>query len=285
MTIYLLDGSGNQIASTTTDADGKYAFADLKPGVYGVDEVQPAGYLEGGDRVGSAGGTLDGPDRTLGAQLGSGVSGVNYDFCEDAAGDDFRLRLPGRSADRAPARRPAAEHPRASATAQLTPDDTRLAGVELQLCDGSGVPLSDAHGNPITTMTDANGYYEFDDAVSGRVFDRAKPRPAGICPASTRRAAKGGLVVNRYSTSSMRRILSTLAVNPSGSAIVQIPINPGDAAVQYNFSEVLIQTQHTAAEQPADSRRRRRRPPPTPPLPPPRGAAVRRIPARRGMPY
>ena len=67
----------------------------------------------------------------------------------------------------------------------------------------------------------------------------------------------------------MPRILSTLAVDPAGSAIVQIPINPGDAAVQYNFSEVLVAD--------AAARRIRRRsaraavppPPPTPPLPPP----------------
>ena len=71
MTIYLLDGSGNRIASTTTDANGKYAFTDLQPGTYGTEEIQPAGYLEGGDLVGSAGGTLSGPDKILGAPVGS----------------------------------------------------------------------------------------------------------------------------------------------------------------------------------------------------------------------
>ena len=59
VTIYLLDGSGNRTASTTTDADGKYAFTDLKPGVYGVEEIQPADYLEGWDQVGSAGGDVE----------------------------------------------------------------------------------------------------------------------------------------------------------------------------------------------------------------------------------
>jgi len=34
--------------------------------------------------------------------------------------------------------------------------------------------------------------------------------------------------------------MSTLAVDPAGSAIVRITIDPGDVAVQYNFSEVLI---------------------------------------------
>ena len=82
VTIYLLDSAGNRVTSTTTDANGKYSFSGLTPGVYGVEEIQPAAYLEGGDQVGSAGGTLDGYDRILSAQLNSGVYGENYDFYE-----------------------------------------------------------------------------------------------------------------------------------------------------------------------------------------------------------
>ena len=80
MTIYLLDGSGNRIASTTTDANGKYAFTDLTPGVYGVEEIQPAAYLEGGDRSARPAAQLDGVDRILNAQLDSGVDGVELRF-------------------------------------------------------------------------------------------------------------------------------------------------------------------------------------------------------------
>ena len=82
VTIWLLDSSGNRITSTTTNSNGKYSFTNLKPGVYGVEEIQPSGYLEGGDQVGSAGGQLSGPDDILQAQLGSGVNGVSYDFWE-----------------------------------------------------------------------------------------------------------------------------------------------------------------------------------------------------------
>ena len=55
VTVYLLDSSGNQITSTTTDANGKYAFTDLLPGTYGTADVQPSGYLQGGDLVGNEG--------------------------------------------------------------------------------------------------------------------------------------------------------------------------------------------------------------------------------------
>ena len=111
VTIYLLDGSGNRIASTTTDSNGKYSFTDLKPGVYGVEEIQPAGYLEGSDQVGSAGGTLDGPDRILDAQLDSGRQRRQLRFLGSRAGEDFRLRVPGRADDRAQAGRSDAEYP------------------------------------------------------------------------------------------------------------------------------------------------------------------------------
>ena len=72
VTIYLLDGSGNRTVSTTTDAKGNYAFTGLKPGVYGVEEIQPAGYLEGWNQVGSAGGELNAPDQVLERLAGLG---------------------------------------------------------------------------------------------------------------------------------------------------------------------------------------------------------------------
>ena len=97
---------------------------------------------------------------------------------------------------------------------RLTPDDTRLPGVTLQLCDGSGVPQTDLQGNPITTKTDANGYYKFTEAASGRVFDREVP-PSGYLPGVDTAGSKGGLVVNRYSGARCGYPF-TLAVDPSG---------------------------------------------------------------------
>ena len=82
--IDLLDGSGNVIATTLTNADGEYSFTGLRPGTYSVREHQPAGYFDGGERVGTAGGTADIANDTDSADiaLGSGVNGVQYDFCE-----------------------------------------------------------------------------------------------------------------------------------------------------------------------------------------------------------
>ncbi len=268
VTIYLVDGAGNQIASTTTDADGKYAFVDLKPGVYGVQEIQPANYLEGGDVVGSAGGALDGPDRILNAQLDSGVNGVNYDFWEEVP-----AKISGYVFQDGPAivvkeGDPAPNIP-ALRNGQLTPDDKRLPGVVLQLCDGSGVPLLDSQGRQITTVTDANGYYEFDMLYSG-VYSIREIAPSQYLPGVDTVGSKGGLVVNRYATIDPS-VLSTLAVDTGGNAIVRIPINPGDVAVQYNFSNVLVETQPV--------------PPPTPPPPSPPPSPEPPLPSPIALPF
>ena len=52
--INLFDAQGNLLTSTTTEQNGAYSFANLAPGTYHVQEIQPAGYFEGDDNVGSA---------------------------------------------------------------------------------------------------------------------------------------------------------------------------------------------------------------------------------------
>ena len=146
---------------------------------------------------------------------------------------------------------------------KLTPDDTRLSGVVLQLCDGSGYPLTDANGNHITTDDRRQRLLRVHDAPAGRVFGRGDP--AQRLRARHRHRRQQGRPGRQHLFQARRSVMSTLAVDPSGSAIVQIPIDPGDAAVQYNFSEVLI---NAAVESAAGSAAAS--PPPTPtPIPPP----------------
>jgi protocatechuate 3,4-dioxygenase beta subunit len=280
VTIWLLDSSGNQITSTTTNSSGKYSFTNLKPGVYGVEEMQPAGYFEGSDQVGSAGGQLNGPDQILQAQLGSGVNGVSYDFWEvtpaEISGYVFQdgptiVLKDGDPEPNIPSIR----------TGILTANDIRLSGVTLQLCDGSGYPMKDAQGNIITTKTDANGYYEFTMLQPGK-YSVIEIQPSGYIPGIDTAGTNGGMVVNKYAKVDAMT-LSTLAVDPSGSAIVRITVDPGDTAVQYNFSEVLEQRQ--PANQPANQPGGFTPPgvpTPLPPLPP---AAPFSPPQLPGAPY
>ncbi len=238
VTVYLLDESHTQIASTQTNQNGEYSFTNLNPGVYGVEEVQPPGYFEGGDQVGSAGGSLDGVDRIIAAGLGSGVNAVNYDFYEL-----LPATISGYVFQDGPAIQVKKGDPLPNILSLrdgiLTPDDTPLAGVILQLCDGSGYPLLDSYGNPITTVTNADGYYEFTGLAPGDYAVIAQV-PAGYIPSVDTAGSKGGIVVNRYQNLDAT-LLSTLAVDPQGDAIVRIALNSGDAAVQNNFSVVKIE--------------------------------------------
>ena len=69
----------------------------------------------------------------------------------------------------------------------------------LQLCDATGYPLSDSHGNPITTTSDANGYYEFTGLRPG-VYSIVEAQPSQYVPGIDTAGSKGGLVVDRYAT-------------------------------------------------------------------------------------
>src|SRR5262249_40139907 len=81
VTVELLNSDGAVIRTTKTDADGNYRFDDLPPGVYGVHEVQPDGYFDGDEHLGSAGGILD-DDLVTDIVLHSGTQATGYDFCE-----------------------------------------------------------------------------------------------------------------------------------------------------------------------------------------------------------
>jgi hypothetical protein len=62
-----------------TDASGAYAFNNLPPGDYVVTEVQPAGYLQGSNQLGSLGGTVIGDQFVVHL---AGGNGANYNFGE-----------------------------------------------------------------------------------------------------------------------------------------------------------------------------------------------------------
>jgi hypothetical protein len=67
-----------------TDSGGMYAFLNLRPGTYTLTETQPAGYSQGIDTVGTAGGGLVATD-TFQVGLGQGVNGSDYNYGERPA--------------------------------------------------------------------------------------------------------------------------------------------------------------------------------------------------------
>ncbi|MDZ4783214.1 MAG: SdrD B-like domain-containing protein, partial [Planctomycetia bacterium] len=152
--IQLRDPSGNVIATTVTDANGVYIFGGLAPGVYSVFEVQPSGYYDGGEEVGTAGGTVGGNDLITSINLGPGVTATGYDFCENEP-----VSLSG------------------YVYVDLDNDGIRdagesgIAGVTLVLLDAAGAPTT------VTAVTDVNGFYRFDGLAPG-VYGVSEVQPA-----------------------------------------------------------------------------------------------------------
>ncbi len=267
----LLDASGKSTGLTAvTDSNGFYQFSNLTPGTYGVSETQPAGYLDGLDTAGPIGGTAHNPgDLIDGIPLSSGTSAPDNDFGEIKpaliSGYVFQDGPPivvtqGETPDIPKLR-----------DGILTSDDTRLSGVVLELCDASGQPLLDSHGNTITAVTDASGYYEFDNLKPNVYSVVEMTQPAnylpGIDTVGTTNGVADGLAFNSYTYQSLGEgTLSMLsALNSSSIAIASITLDAGDKAVSYNFSHVLVQTQ-TQPTSPSSSYPTAL--PPIPPMPP-----------------
>jgi N-acetylneuraminic acid mutarotase len=91
------DDLGHNVSlSRTTDGDGAYVFAGLRPGSYYLTKAsQPAGYTAAIDSAGTAGGGLVAADQFF-IQLAAGVDGLNYNYGErPAAGGGVK---PGQTA-------------------------------------------------------------------------------------------------------------------------------------------------------------------------------------------
>ena len=74
---------GNPVSRTTmTDSAGNYAFSNLVPGRYRLEETQPATYLDGPESVGSLGGVLN-PNAIDQIFLNANDDGIGYDFGEN----------------------------------------------------------------------------------------------------------------------------------------------------------------------------------------------------------
>ena len=171
--IDLLDAQGNQVLDddghaifTTTDAQGNYEFDDLDPGVYEVLEHQPAGYEQGMDMVGTVNGQSDGtnPSENLLSQitLTSGQNGIHYDFCEYIPGSISGKVWNDVNGD----------------CVYQPGTDIPLAGVQIDLLDSHGNAVLDDNGHAITTLTDSQGNYEFDDLDPG-TYEVFEHQPAG----------------------------------------------------------------------------------------------------------
>src|SRR5205814_726208 len=129
-------------------------FENLTPGVYSVHEVQPVGYIDGGEAAGSAGGLMIQDDVISLIPLDPGVDAVEYDFCELLPATISGYVYVDLNNDCA-----------------YDEGDPVLSGVLISLLDADGNTIS-------VTLTDANGYYAFTGLKPG-TYAVAEVQPAG----------------------------------------------------------------------------------------------------------
>lgn len=245
VTITLIDGStGLVVASTVTGAEGRYQFRDLRPGVYELRQTQPAGYFDGKDRAGTAGGQWDGHDAILAIPLAAGFQAENYDF-----GEIPPARISGYVFQDGPPlsyrEGTLPPDPYTLRDGQRDPGDLPIAGVWLQLGDEFGAPVLGDDGQPLLAVTDASGYYEFANLRPG-TYTVMEFQPEGYQDGNDTPGTRGGIALNpSLGAEERQRILDIVSVKTANDAIVLIPLGPGDQATEYNFSEVRVEVQPT----------------------------------------
>lgn len=142
--IQLYDAAGRLIATTRTDATGRYQFDNLRPGQYRVVELQPEGYFSGNAIPGSAGGRADGTDAITEITIGPGTTLVEYNFCELEPSSLAGLVFVDLDEDCIP-----------------DPIEARIDNVLIQLYDESGRLVA-------STRTDSQGRYQFNELRPGQ---------------------------------------------------------------------------------------------------------------------
>ncbi len=144
--VSLVDTDGQIVATSTTDANGRYEFAGVVPGEYALIETQPANFLDGMDTPGKIDGVTVG---TVGADgdsfrsivIKQGQTASEYNFGELVGGS-----LAGMV------------HVDTDGDCLLDAGEQALAGVTIRLLDGDGLEVA-------STVTDDDGRYRFENLV------------------------------------------------------------------------------------------------------------------------
>jgi uncharacterized repeat protein (TIGR01451 family) len=204
VTVYLqgTDATGNGVTRTAvTGPDGSFLFSDVVGGSYTLIESQPAGYDDGADTPGTAGGSaLPSPGDTIsGIALGAAQNAVSYLFGERGPGADlsgsvwFDANHDGV--------RNVSEVGKAGWTVQLFQSGT-LVG---------------------TTTTDANGEYKFADLPPGSGYSLLFREPTSQAAFGSARPNESGLPA----TDGVMSVGNPGGADFSSGQIRQITLNPG----------------------------------------------------------
>lgn len=258
--IDLLDANGNFIRSTLTDVNGEYQFINLAPGEYSVREHQPSGYFDLDAHVGDGGGTRLNSNLLGDIEVGSDEHLTNYDFCEGPPAEiSGYVYLDGAPISTNDPLTPQQIY--AARDGFRTPDDTPLAGVVLELRNGTdGTPITGdmalpgVYGDgPIRVTTNAFGFYHFAGLRPG-TYAVVQIHPSQYVDHRDMPGLTGGYAVNPEGIPATRNgdgseilpndislILNDFRDQFGNNAIVRIPVAAGQHSQENNFSEVTTQ--------------------------------------------
>lgn len=213
VTIRLFDAQGNLVATTTTNAQGEYSFGNLRPGTYTVQETQPAGYLQGGQKAGSKGGDTSQQDVIKSIPIGSGENLVDYNFCEIL-----------------PASLAGLVYSDPNENCVFDEGDTPIAGVRIDLFDNDGNLVA-------TTFTDQNGRYKFDNLHPGE-YTVVETQPLGYFNGGATPGTGGGDATYDPDCGCGDPLGGGVGVADTGNKISNIQIPGGANLTDYNFCEI-----------------------------------------------
>jgi protocatechuate 3,4-dioxygenase beta subunit len=189
-----------------TGADGTYSFRELRPGNYSITETTPDGFLDGKDTVGKVGGQvngkLDGNDRIVDINLGGCESGVGYNFGEIQRVQELNSISGFVWVD-------------CDQDGVIDTDEERLAGVT--------ITIDSPTSGTAFTVTDKNGRYEFTGLPAGTYNVRQVLDEASL-----------GL----FDSKDYLGTPFAATVGDDQFTNIVIPSGPGQAGVNYNFSEL-----------------------------------------------
>ncbi|MCU0704417.1 MAG: SpaA isopeptide-forming pilin-related protein, partial [Fimbriiglobus sp.] len=161
----------------------------LPAGTYGVQQVQPAGFLDGKDTPGSTGGGAPQNDTLTAVPLPPGANSINNNFGE---------LVPVIPPPPVPGTVSGFVYEDPNDNGVKEPGEPGIPGVIVRLSNGA------------TTTTDANGFYQFSNLVPG-LYTITQSQPAGFIDGKDTAGTTGGTAGND--------VISLLTVQPGGSSL------------------------------------------------------------------
>ncbi len=197
-----------------TDSNGFYIFADLDPNeTYQILETQPAAFDDGGETVGSLGGSLPANDVIAGILVAPGQHGTNYNFGEW----EKQVSDPDPEKGSISGYVYLDVNPNGRRDVDDSGSEPGIGGVTLTLWK---LVAGEYVNTGMTTTTNADGFYRFNNLDPNETYQVSETQPDGYDDGEETVGSLGGGL-------------------PANDVISGILVEPGDHGLDYNFGETI----------------------------------------------